>query len=102
MLTSNGSSFFLASQDPELYTRNGLLKMVQRNMRVKHAPEKWQTSLAQHDVVLTFEEYVFDKVSCLLSPIFLDISPRGGVSFSRYGLSTVFLCSNRAISCLQA
>jgi len=52
----------LMAKDPALYTRNGLLKMVKRNIGVKHAPERWQNSLTQHDVVLTFEEWVFDKV----------------------------------------
>ena len=71
----------LKQKNESLYTRNGLLKMLKRNMAVKLAPERWQdgrcacTSLgmqyrrlsAAHcslvfDVVLTFEERVMDQV----------------------------------------
>lgn len=52
----------LQRQDAALYERNGLLTMLKRNISVKRAPEKWQLEMAQFDVVVTFEEWVFDKV----------------------------------------
>mmetsp|Transcript_23903 Transcript_23903/g.61373 ORF Transcript_23903/g.61373 Transcript_23903/m.61373 type:complete len:193 (-) Transcript_23903:82-660(-) len=50
----------LSGADPELYTRNGLLNMLQRNMGVKLAPERWQDNRLVFDVVICFEERVFD------------------------------------------
>uniref|UniRef100_A0A061RLN1 RNA polymerase II subunit A C-terminal domain phosphatase SSU72 n=1 Tax=Tetraselmis sp. GSL018 TaxID=582737 RepID=A0A061RLN1_9CHLO len=50
----------LSAKDPELYTRNGLLKMLHRNMGVKTAPERWQDCRDRYDVVVCFEERVFD------------------------------------------
>eukprot|EP00976_Prorocentrum_cordatum_P007678 153107-Prorocentrum_minimum.AAC.2 len=51
----------LKSKDEELYIRNGLLPMLERNITVKTAPERWQDNRDQFDVVLTFEESVFEK-----------------------------------------
>jgi RNA polymerase II subunit A C-terminal domain phosphatase SSU72 len=54
----------LRRKDPELYKRNGILPMLKRNMGVKLAPQRWQDNATDgvFDVVLTFEEKVFDMV----------------------------------------
>eukprot|EP00793_Prasinoderma_coloniale_P007138 PRCOL_00006990-RA len=50
----------LRSKDEALYTRNGLLRMLDRNVRVKRCPERFQDSYKQHDVIVCFEQRVFD------------------------------------------
>jgi len=50
----------LSSKNSELYTRNGLLKMLERNIGVKDHPERWQNNSKVYDVVICFEERVFD------------------------------------------
>ncbi|KAK6127789.1 hypothetical protein DH2020_013531 [Rehmannia glutinosa] len=54
----------LRRKDHELYRRNGILPMLKRNVAVKTAPQRWQENAADgtFDVVLTFEEKVFDMV----------------------------------------
>uniref|UniRef100_A0A7S0UVB1 RNA polymerase II subunit A C-terminal domain phosphatase SSU72 n=1 Tax=Polytomella parva TaxID=51329 RepID=A0A7S0UVB1_9CHLO len=52
----------LLSKDPDMYNRNGLLKLLQRNMTVKRAPEKFQECKDEFDVIITFEERVLDQV----------------------------------------
>ncbi|XP_047311792.1 RNA polymerase II subunit A C-terminal domain phosphatase SSU72 [Impatiens glandulifera] len=54
----------LRRKDSELYKRNGILPMLKRNSTVKLAPQRWQDNAADgpFDVVLTFEEKVFDNV----------------------------------------
>ncbi|EKX53726.1 hypothetical protein GUITHDRAFT_64039 [Guillardia theta CCMP2712] len=54
----------LQRKDENLYRNNGLIAMLQRNVNVKRAPERWQDMDQNRklDVVLTYEERVFDAV----------------------------------------
>ena len=54
----------LKTQNESLYRAKGLLGMLERNTRVKPKPERWQDNSDERefDVVLCFEERVFDLV----------------------------------------
>ncbi|OMH79386.1 RNA polymerase II subunit A C-terminal domain phosphatase SSU72 [Zancudomyces culisetae] len=52
----------LSKKNPSLYVKNGLLKMLQRNIDLKLAPQKFQLSQQKFDVVITCEERCFDAV----------------------------------------
>ncbi|KAK9836235.1 hypothetical protein WJX84_000233 [Apatococcus fuscideae] len=52
----------LEKKDRSLYTRNGILNMLRRNMAVKLAPQRWQDSKEQFDVAMTFQERVMEHL----------------------------------------
>jgi RNA polymerase II subunit A C-terminal domain phosphatase SSU72 len=50
--------------------------MLKRNLAVKNAPQRWQDNSADgcFDIIMTFEERVFDMVMEGLSPLSLSLS----------------------------
>jgi len=52
----------LKSKNIDLYMRNGLIPMLERNMTVKKAPEKWQDNRTSFNVAFTFEERVMEQL----------------------------------------
>ena len=52
----------LVVKDEAMYKQNGLLHMLDRNRKIKEAPERLQECGLQFDVILTAEERVFDQV----------------------------------------
>ncbi len=53
-------------EDEAFFARNGVLQLCRRGAAVKKAPQRWQDMpsdfVAQHDVVIAFEERIFDAV----------------------------------------
>ncbi len=52
----------LAKKDEALYRSNGLLMMVERNMRIKERPENFFASGSEFDLVVTCEEKCFSAI----------------------------------------
>eukprot|EP01113_Clastostelium_recurvatum_P049107 TRINITY_DN9045_c0_g1_i1.p1 TRINITY_DN9045_c0_g1~~TRINITY_DN9045_c0_g1_i1.p1 ORF type:complete len:202 (-),score=45.60 TRINITY_DN9045_c0_g1_i1:123-704(-) len=52
----------LREQNPDLYKANGILNMLERNMKVKTAPERFQDDPTHFDLIITFDQRVFDLV----------------------------------------
>ncbi|KAM5257215.1 RNA polymerase II subunit A C-terminal domain phosphatase SSU72-like [Ctenodactylus gundi] len=57
----------LLRKDPRLYTRNGLLGLLDRNQRIKPRPERFQSCQDAFDLILTCDEGVYDLVVAELS-----------------------------------
>src|ERR1700730_17911279 len=52
----------LKNKDTGLYTQNGLLALMERNKRIKEAPQRWQDTQEIFDVIITREEGCFGIV----------------------------------------
>jgi len=51
----------LKKKDKTMYTQNGILNMLDRNRRIKYAPQRLQEAKQMYDVIFTAEERVYDQ-----------------------------------------
>ncbi|KAI8070707.1 RNA polymerase II subunit A C-terminal domain phosphatase SSU72 [Gongronella butleri] len=77
----------LKERDATLYTRNGLLNMLDRNRSVKDAPQKWHEQQDEFDVIITCEERCYDAV-------IEDLTARGQTHQSRTHVINVDIRDN--------
>lgn len=60
------SSLAVTPEDAAYFARNGVLQLCLRGAAVKRAPQRWQDvpseDIAKHDVVIAFEERIYDAV----------------------------------------
>lgn len=60
------NSMTTTTEDEEFFTRNKVLHLARRGAAVKRAPQRWQDMpsnfISQHDVVIAFEERIYDAV----------------------------------------
>lgn len=52
----------LKTKDKALYTKNGMLHIMERNKRIKRGPERFQEAKSSFDIILTVAEIVYDQV----------------------------------------
>ena len=52
----------LESQDKEGYTKSGLLNMLERDRSVKPFPQRWQEHKGHFDLIICFDQRVYDAV----------------------------------------
>lgn len=59
-------SLSATQEDEQFFSRNGVLQLCRRGAAVKKAPRRWQDTdsemVSEHDVVIAFEERIFDAV----------------------------------------
>ncbi len=52
----------LCNKDKQMYTQNGILHMLERNIRIKKHPERFQECFEQFEIIFTVEERIFDNL----------------------------------------